>query len=83
MTQLAGGSFSSVRGGYGRVLVRIQDRMAVAICSAEQGKDLFQWRVKNAHFISGSRMYGADTEIEKSKDNMYHPPGLRKFALHS
>ena len=77
VTQVAGGSFSSVRGGSGRVLVRIQDRMAVAICSVEQGKDLFQWRVKNAHFIAGARLYGADTEIEKSEDNIYHPPGLR------
>ena len=51
--------------------------MAVAICSVEQGKDLFQWRVKNAHFIAGARLYGADTEIEKSEDNIYHPPGLR------
>ena len=70
------GSISSVRDISGRSLVLVYSQLAVATCSVEQGKELFQWRVKNAHFVSGARLHSRGTYNEKSRDDIYHPPGL-------
>ena len=75
--RFAGGSFCSVRDVSERSwMMQVCGQLAFAMCSVEQGKDLLQWRVKNAHFITGARLHRADTHIEKSKDDIYHPPGL-------
>ena len=74
-------SFSSIRDEFGRSVVRVHDQLAVALCSLEQGKDLLQWRIKNAHFIPGSRMHDdmdSNTKgLNVSDDDVFSPPGLR------
>ena len=74
---LAGSSFSSIRDACGRSVVRVHEQLAVAICSVEQGRDLVQWRVKDAHVITGAHMYGADTQRQTSEDDNFHPLGLK------
>ena len=73
---LGGSSFSSVRDETSRSVVRVHERLAVAICSVEQGRDVLQWRMKNSHFITGAHFYGRDAHKEDSNDDVFHPPGL-------
>ena len=74
---IGGNSFSSLRDESGRFVVRVHDHLAVAICSVEQGKDLLQWRIHNAHYVTGANSSSAEASTKASDCDTFQPLGLR------
>ena len=47
-------------------VMRVDDQLALAVCSSEQGRDLWRWRMNSTQFVSGSRSKSGVDEFEPS-----------------
>jgi hypothetical protein len=79
---LAGGShssFASSKDSYRCCLlqININDRLSVALCSVEQGRDLLQWRMKSTHFILGAQKFASAQSADALEFLDFEPLGLK------